>query len=39
MILRWSLAALALIAVGTLLVLADRRRKAGPTHSTPDQTL
>ena len=29
-ILRWSLAAFALLAVGTLLVLADRRRKAAP---------
>jgi hypothetical protein len=33
MILRWSLAALALMAVGTLLVLADRRRKAAPIHA------
>jgi hypothetical protein len=30
MILRWSLAAVALMAVGTLLVLADRRRKVVP---------
>ena len=30
MILRWSLAALALLAVGTLLVLADRRRRVAP---------
>jgi hypothetical protein len=30
MILRWSLAAAALIAVGSLLVLADRRRKVVP---------
>jgi hypothetical protein len=37
MILRWSLAALALMAVGTLLVLADRRRKVTPVRndSTP----
>ena len=33
MILRWSLAALALLAVGTLLVLADRRRKVTPVHN------
>jgi hypothetical protein len=33
MILRWSLAALALIAVGGLLVLADRRRKVAPVHN------
>lgn len=38
MILRWSLVALALVAVGTLLVLADRRRKA-PIRNTPEQTI
>ena len=36
LILRWSLAALALMAVGTLLVLADRRRKVAPI--TNDRT-
>jgi hypothetical protein len=38
MILRWSLVALALVAVGTLLVLADRRRKT-PAHSTHEQSI
>jgi hypothetical protein len=33
MILRWTLAALALVAVGALLVFADRRRKVAPLHS------
>jgi hypothetical protein len=34
MILRWTLAALALVAVGALLVFADRRRRVAPLHST-----
>jgi hypothetical protein len=33
MILRWTLAALALVAVGALLVFADRRRRVAPVHS------
>ena len=33
MILRWTLAALALVAVGALLVFADRRRRVAPLHS------